>query len=114
MAVESSPGREKRGRRMDMEGARAEEGGSSPGRGLDIMGERERGGLWAWVFGPIKCERAALMTKWLKNIWPANQAAEYTKETAIQRAQLTRQNGAKTVEIVREYPRLLDTPGIVG
>ncbi|CAB1348529.1 unnamed protein product [Coregonus sp. 'balchen'] len=50
------------------------------------------------------------MTKWLNKSWPANQVAEDMKETAIQRAQWTRQNGAKTVEIVREYERLLDTP----
>lgn len=55
------------------------------------------------------------MTKWLKNnIWPAIHVAEYMKDTAIQRAQWTRQNGDKTVEIVREYPHLLDTPGMVG
>lgn len=54
------------------------------------------------------------MTKWLNNIWPANQVSEYMNETAIQRAQWTRQNGAKTVEIVRKYPRLLDTPGMMG
>jgi hypothetical protein len=54
------------------------------------------------------------MTKWLNNICPENQVAEYMKETMIWRAQWTRQNGAKTVEIVREYPRLLDTPGHGG
>ena len=50
------------------------------------------------------------MTKWLNNIWLANQVAQYMKEIPIQ----TRQNGAKTVEIVQEYPHLLDTPGMVG
>ncbi|CAB1321571.1 unnamed protein product [Coregonus sp. 'balchen'] len=46
------------------------------------------------------------MTKWLNNIWPANQVAEYMKETTIQRAQWIRQNGAKTVEIRVEQRRL--------
>ncbi|CAB1340584.1 unnamed protein product [Coregonus sp. 'balchen'] len=53
------------------------------------------------------------MTEWLKNnIWLANQVAEYMKENAFQRTPWIRQNGAWTVEIVREYPRLLDIPGM--
>ncbi len=61
-------------------------------------------------------ERATQMTEWLKNnIWPASQVEQYMKETAIQRAKWIRDNGSKTImEIVKEYPRLLDTPGMVG
>ena len=61
-----------------------------------------------------QCKRAAQMTKCLNNIWLAKQVAEYLKETAIQRPLWTRQNGAKTVKIVQEYSRLLDTLGMEG
>ncbi|CAB1335762.1 unnamed protein product [Coregonus sp. 'balchen'] len=43
----------------------------------------------------VKCEREAQMTEWLNNIWPENQVEEYMKETSIQRAQWTRQNGTR-------------------
>lgn len=64
----------------------------------------------------VDSERATQMTEWLKNnIWPASQVEHYMKETAIQRAKWIRDHGSKTImEIVKEYPRLLDTPGMVG
>ncbi|XP_066498456.1 uncharacterized protein [Hoplias malabaricus] len=64
----------------------------------------------------ISDERAVAMTEWLKNnIWPLNQVEEYMKQTAIYRAKWIRDHGSKTVqEINREYPRLLDTPGMIA
>lgn len=48
-------------------------------------------------------------------MWPANQVADYMKETALHRAQWIRANGTKSIEeITCEFPRLLDTPGMVG
>ncbi|XP_058651083.1 uncharacterized protein LOC131551888 isoform X2 [Onychostoma macrolepis] len=54
------------------------------------------------------------MTEWLKNnIWPLSQVEQYMKETSIHRAKWIRDNGTKTMmEIFKEYPRLLDTPGM--
>ncbi|GAA6107811.1 uncharacterized protein LOC107707121, partial [Tachysurus ichikawai] len=56
------------------------------------------------------------MTEWLKNnIWPASQVELYMKETAIQRAKWICDHGSKTImEIVQEYPRLLDTPSMIS
>uniref|UniRef100_UPI003AAF1029 uncharacterized protein n=1 Tax=Centroberyx gerrardi TaxID=166262 RepID=UPI003AAF1029 len=64
----------------------------------------------------VSSERAAQLTEWLKNnVWPANQVAEYMRETAIHRAKWIKENGTKSLdEIVREYPRLLDTPGMIS
>ncbi|XP_058651081.1 uncharacterized protein LOC131551888 isoform X1 [Onychostoma macrolepis] len=56
------------------------------------------------------------MTEWLKNnIWPLSQVEQYMKETSIHRAKWIRDNGTKTMmEIFKEYPRLLDTPGMIS
>ncbi|XP_052449210.1 uncharacterized protein LOC128011128 [Carassius gibelio] len=64
----------------------------------------------------VDSERATQMTEWLKNnIWPASQVEHYMKETVIQRAKWIRDHGSKTImEIVKEYPRLLDTPGMIS
>ncbi|XP_016366511.1 uncharacterized protein LOC107707121 [Sinocyclocheilus rhinocerous] len=63
----------------------------------------------------VDSERATQMTEWLKNdTWPASQVEQYMKETAIQRAKWIRDNGSKTImEIVKEYPRPLNTPGMI-
>ena len=64
----------------------------------------------------ITAENSLQMTLWLKNnIWPQTTVAQYMLETAIHRANWIRQDGAKTVEnIVAEFPRLMDTPGMVS
>lgn len=56
------------------------------------------------------------MIQWLRNnTWPASQVEVYMKDTATHRARWIRENGTKAiVEIIEEYPRLLDTPGMVG
>ncbi|XP_056621316.1 uncharacterized protein LOC130434930 isoform X1 [Triplophysa dalaica] len=61
-------------------------------------------------------DRAVQLAEWLKNnMWPANQVAEYMKETAIHRAHWIRANGTKSIEdITVEFPRLLDTPGMIS
>jgi len=64
----------------------------------------------------ISPDRAVQIAEWLKNnMWPADKVAEYMKETAIHRAQWIRANGTKSIEDINcEFPRLLDTPGMVG
>ncbi|XP_049333160.1 uncharacterized protein LOC111195806 isoform X2 [Astyanax mexicanus] len=64
----------------------------------------------------ISDERAEAMMEWLKNnIRPLSQVEEYMKQTAIHRAKWIREHGSKTMEeIKREYPRLLDTPGMIA
>ncbi|XP_052433847.1 uncharacterized protein LOC127974538 [Carassius gibelio] len=64
----------------------------------------------------ISPDRAVQLAEWLKNnMWPANQVADYMKETAIHRAQWIRANGTKSIEeITCEFPRLLDTPGMIS
>lgn len=60
-------------------------------------------------------ERAIQLTEWLKNnIWPPAQVAQYMLETAIHRATWIRSNGTIPLQqIFAEFPRLLDTPGMV-
>ncbi|RXN20787.1 hypothetical protein ROHU_006995 [Labeo rohita] len=49
------------------------------------------------------------------SVIPANKVAEYMKETAIHRSQWIRANGTKSIEdITCEFPRLLDTPGMIS
>ncbi|XP_028826875.1 uncharacterized protein LOC114785189 [Denticeps clupeoides] len=64
----------------------------------------------------VDSERVTQMIEWLRNnIWPASQVEQYMKETAIQRAKWIRNDGSKTImEIAKEYPRLLDTPGMIS
>ncbi|ROI73787.1 hypothetical protein DPX16_22898 [Anabarilius grahami] len=64
----------------------------------------------------ISPDRAVQLAEWLKNnMWPANQVADYMKETAIHRTQWIRANGTKSIEeITCEFPRLLDTPGMIS
>ncbi|XP_028837523.1 uncharacterized protein LOC114791133 isoform X2 [Denticeps clupeoides] len=64
----------------------------------------------------VDSERVTQMIKWLRNnIWPASQVEQYMKETAIQRAKWIRNDGSKTImEIAKEYPCLLDTPGMIS
>ncbi|KAA0706357.1 hypothetical protein E1301_Tti022809 [Triplophysa tibetana] len=60
----------------------------------------------------LDMEQVVQMTEWLKyNIWPPSQVEQYMKEKAIHRAKWIRDDGTKAVmEIVKEYPRPLDTP----
>ncbi|XP_057201278.1 uncharacterized protein LOC130561138 [Triplophysa rosa] len=72
---------------------------------------------WRSTFVIINCgHRTSSSNEWLKNnIWPPSQIEQYMKETAIHRAKWIRDNGTKAVmEIVKEYPRLLDTPGMIS
>ncbi|XP_073695250.1 uncharacterized protein [Garra rufa] len=64
----------------------------------------------------ITPDRAVQLVEWLKNnMLPANKVAEYMKETAIHRSQWIRANGTKSIEdITCEFPRLLDTPGMIS
>ena len=56
------------------------------------------------------------MSEWLKNnVWPNAQVGQYMLKTAIHRAQWIRGDGTKSLlNIVEEFPRLLDTPGMVS
>lgn len=64
----------------------------------------------------VTAEQALQMSEWLKNnIWPPAQVGQYTLQTAIHRAQWIRANGTKPIQaIIEEFPRLLDTPGMVS
>ncbi|XP_078024425.1 uncharacterized protein LOC144463558 isoform X2 [Epinephelus lanceolatus] len=65
---------------------------------------------------PILPDRAMEMKEWLKNnIWPQEQVRDYMVDTAIHRAQWIRSDGSKSLpEILAEYPRFLDTPGMIA
>ncbi|XP_058616377.1 uncharacterized protein LOC131530244 [Onychostoma macrolepis] len=56
------------------------------------------------------------MTEWLKKSkQPVSQVEEFMRGTAIYRAQWIRENGSKSLmDITQEYPRLLDTPGMIA
>ena len=56
------------------------------------------------------------MTEWLKhNVEPENTVKEFMKKTSIKRAAWIRGNPSLTVEaILKEHPRLFDTPGMVS
>lgn len=56
------------------------------------------------------------MKEWLKNnIWPQEQVRDYMADTAIHQAQWIHSDGSKSLpEILAEYPRFLDTPGMVA
>lgn len=63
----------------------------------------------------ITSEKAVELAEWLKNnIYPSSQVAEFMRDTAVHRAQWIRANGTKPIhEICREFPRLVDTSGMV-
>ena len=56
------------------------------------------------------------MTEWLKhNLEPESTVKEFMKKTSIKRAAWIRGNPSLTVEgILKEHPRLFDTPGMVS
>ena len=64
----------------------------------------------------ITGEKCLQMTLWLKNnIWLQATVSQYMLETAVHRANWIRQDGAKTIQnIMAEFPRLMDTPGMVS
>lgn len=64
----------------------------------------------------ISGDRAVQLTEWLKsNVWPQSQVAAYMEETVIHRAKWIRANVTKAVvNIMMEFPRLVDTPGMVS
>ncbi|KAG1924760.1 hypothetical protein F2P79_025951, partial [Pimephales promelas] len=61
-------------------------------------------------------ERASQLKEWLKNnTRPQDQVEQYMRETAPFRAHWIRENGSKPIsEILSEFPRLMDTPGMVN
>lgn len=63
----------------------------------------------------IPTEIVQSLVNWLKNNHaPINQVVENMKETASYRAKWIRQNGTKSIaEVLREFPHLLNTPGMV-
>ncbi|CAM4448958.1 unnamed protein product [Leuciscus chuanchicus] len=60
-------------------------------------------------------ERAVQLKEWLKNnTRPQDQVEQYMKETAPFRAHWIREYGSKPIsEILSEFPRLMDTPGMI-
>ncbi|KAL1007159.1 hypothetical protein UPYG_G00082830 [Umbra pygmaea] len=68
----------------------------------------------AW-FSPGRYHRPAtgFLEERLRNV--RKRVEHYMKETSIHRAKWIRDNGTKTImEIFKEYPRLLDTPGMIS
>lgn len=60
-------------------------------------------------------EKIIEMVEWLKvNKFPVSQVEDYMKQTALQRGRWIRSNGSKSLpEILEEFPRLVDNPGMV-
>ncbi|XP_065096552.1 uncharacterized protein [Paramisgurnus dabryanus] len=60
-------------------------------------------------------EKFQEMVDWLKmHKYPISEVESYMKETAVYRGRWIRNNGSKTIsEIVKEFPRLVDNPGMV-
>ena len=56
------------------------------------------------------------MKEWLKyNVEPPSQVKNYMEKTAIKRAAWIRENtGLSIGAVLKEYPRLFDTPGMVN
>ncbi|XP_049458324.1 uncharacterized protein LOC125904754 [Epinephelus fuscoguttatus] len=61
-------------------------------------------------------ERAMQMVAWLKvHVLPLDTVTEYMRDTAIYRAKWIQEHGTRTVaEIQTEFPRLVDTPGMIA
>lgn len=55
------------------------------------------------------------MVDWMKvNKYPVSEVEGSMKDTAIYRGEWIRSNGSKSIpEILTEFPRLLDNPGMV-
>lgn len=60
-------------------------------------------------------EKFQEMVDWLKmHKYPISEVENYMKETAVYRGKWIRNNGSKTIpEILKEFPRLVDNPGMV-
>lgn len=63
----------------------------------------------------LSSEEFESMTEWLKhNVEPVSQVSSFMKKTAVKRAEWIRNNPGQPFDnILREYPRLFDTPGMV-
>ena len=60
-------------------------------------------------------EEVKQMSEWLKNnVWPVTQVTQYMLKTAVHRARWIRDVGKNLQSIVEEFPRFLDTPGMVS
>lgn len=60
-------------------------------------------------------EKIQEMVDWLKvHKYPISEVENYMKETAVYRGMWIRKNGSKSIpEILKEFPRLVDNPGMV-
>ncbi|KAF5902298.1 uncharacterized protein DAT39_007973, partial [Clarias magur] len=63
----------------------------------------------------VSPEKMKEMVDWLKvNKYPISEVENYMKETAVYRGKLIRSNGSKSIpEILEEFPRLIDNPGMI-
>lgn len=60
-------------------------------------------------------EKIKEMVDWMKvHNYPVSEVEDYMNKTAIYRGEWIRSNGSKSMpEILKEFPRLLDNPGMV-
>ncbi|KAK5916337.1 hypothetical protein CgunFtcFv8_011330 [Champsocephalus gunnari] len=61
-------------------------------------------------------EKRIEMVLWMKvNRYPVSQVEDYMNQTALHRGKWIRSNGSKSLpEILTEFPRLLDNPGMIS
>ncbi|XP_034089809.1 uncharacterized protein LOC117557924 [Gymnodraco acuticeps] len=61
-------------------------------------------------------EKLLEMVEWMKvNRYPVSQVEDYMNQTALHRGKWIRSNGSKSLpEILTEFPRLLDNPGMIS
>lgn len=72
--------------------------------------------IYLFLESDISNEQFQCMVEWLKhNISPTTQVNSFMEKTAVKRAEWIRINRGESFEnILREYPRLFDTPGMVS
>lgn len=63
----------------------------------------------------VPLEKVQEMVEWLKvHKYPISEVENYMKETAFYRGKWIRNNGSKSIaEVLKEFPRLVDNPGMV-
>ncbi|KAF3833196.1 hypothetical protein F7725_026861 [Dissostichus mawsoni] len=61
-------------------------------------------------------EKLLEMVEWMKvNRYPVSQVEDYMNQTALHRGKWIRSNGSKSLpEILTEFPRLVDNPGMIS
>ena len=71
--------------------------------------------LLTFTESDLSDEQCKSMAEWLKhNLAPVAQVTSFMEKTAVKRAEWIRNNRGQSFDnILQEYPRLFDTPGMV-